>query len=169
MENKTTNTIIWVSVGLALAGATGYAVWEYVLKPKSTKPSVDTDTPSSSVNTSPTSVSTQDDWTKPSNSSQSQPPAPKPKPQTNLPKLPTDWKKVSLKFPDGVPFVANVKASSINIQIPAISLNRSWFFTQAEKDTINLSLAKGASLEQVITAWMYSRKMINAAAVKNYK
>lgn len=38
MENKTTNTIIWVSVALVLAGATGYAVWEYVLKPKSTEP-----------------------------------------------------------------------------------------------------------------------------------
>lgn len=77
--------------------------------------------------------------------------------------------KVSLKFPDGVPFIANVKATSINIQIPAISVNRTWSFTQAEKDTINLALAKGASLEKVVTAWMYNRKMVNALAVKNYK
>lgn len=166
MENKTTNTIIWVSVALVLAGATGYAVWEYVLKPKSTEPPVDAETPKSVTDVATTPTPNRDDWTKPSTPT---PPPVRTNPQTTAPKLPNDWKKVSLKFPDGVPFIANVKATSINIQIPAVSVNRTWSFTQAEKDTINLALAKGTSLEKVVTAWMYNRKMVNALAVKNYK
>lgn len=158
---KKTETILYITGGIATAAIIGYFTYKILMKNKG----ADKETIQVQSNEQNLPV----DTITPANIPGAVSSAPKPSTSTLAPKLPDTWQKVQLKFPDGVPFSASVMTGKINIQIPSLSVNKTWLLTTQEQDSINLALAKGTSIQEAVTAWMYKRKLTSALAVKNSK